>query len=80
MRIQDTQLKRFVMERRILANLEHPNIAGLLDGGSTADGLPYLVMEYFDGEPITKFCNSHGYSTAERLVLLRKVRAAMLGR
>ena len=70
-------LKRFVMERRILANLEHPNIAGLLDGGSTADGLPYLVMEYVDGEPITKFCNSHRYSTAERLELFRKVCSAI---
>ena len=70
-------LKRFVMERRILANLEHPNIAGLLDGGSTVDGLPYLVMEYVDGEPITKFCNSHRYSTAERLELFRNVCSAI---
>ena len=70
-------LKRFVMERRILANLEHPNIAGLLDGGSTGDGLPYLVMEYVDGVPITQFCNAHRYSTTERLELFRKVCSAI---
>ena len=70
-------LKRFVMERQILANLEHPNIAGLLDGGSTTDGLPYLVMEYVEGEPITKFCDSHGFSTPERLELFRKVCSAV---
>ena len=70
-------LKRFVMERQILANLEHPNIAGLLDGGSTTDGLPYLVMEYVEGEPITKYCDSHRFSTVERLELFRKVCSAI---
>jgi Serine/threonine protein kinase len=66
-------LKRFVMERQILARLEHPNIAGLLDGGSTADGLPYLVMEYFEGEPITKFSDSRMLGVEERLELFCKV-------
>jgi len=66
-------LKRFVMERQILARLEHPNIAGLLDGGSTEDGLPYLVMEYFEGEPITKFSDSHALGVEERLELFCKV-------
>ncbi|MEJ7712795.1 MAG: hypothetical protein WKF84_23835 [Pyrinomonadaceae bacterium] len=42
------------MERQILANLEHPNIARLLDGGTTTDGLPYFVMEYIEGQPITR--------------------------
>ena len=70
-------LKRFVMERQILANLEHPNIAGLLDGGTTPDGLPYFVMEYVAGEPITKFCDSHGLDTNGRLELFQKVCAAI---
>ncbi len=70
-------LKRFVMERQILAQLEHPNIASLLDGGSTTDGLPYLVMEYIEGEPITKFCDSHQFSIEERLELFRKVCSAV---
>ncbi|MGI8641126.1 MAG: protein kinase domain-containing protein [Pyrinomonadaceae bacterium] len=70
-------LKRFVMERRILARLEHPNIAQLLDGGSTTDGLPYFVMEYVEGLPITKFCDSHEFSTGERLELFQKVCSAV---
>jgi serine/threonine protein kinase/tetratricopeptide (TPR) repeat protein len=70
-------LKRFVMERQILANLEHPNIASLLDGGTTPDGLPYFVMEYVAGEPITKFCDSHGLDTKGRLELFQKVCAAI---
>jgi serine/threonine protein kinase len=48
---------RLRTERQILATLDHPNIARLLDGGTTADGVPYLVMEYIDGEPIDEFCD-----------------------
>src|SRR6267378_2891919 len=48
----DVILRRFMMERQILANLEHPNIARLLEGGSTTDGLPYFVMEHVEGETI----------------------------
>lgn len=70
-------LKRFVMERQILANLEHPNIASLLDGGSTTDGLPYLVMEFVEGEPITKYCDSHHLDINERLELFQKVCSAV---
>ncbi|MBX7173469.1 MAG: protein kinase [Pyrinomonadaceae bacterium] len=70
-------LKRFMLERKILAQLENPNIASLIDGGSTAEGLPYLVMEYIEGEPITKFCDSHQFSIEERLELFRKVCAAV---
>ena len=70
-------LKRFVMERKILASLENPNIASLIDGGSTDDGLPYLVMEYIEGLPINKFCDSHQFSIEERLELFRKVCAAI---
>ncbi len=59
--------QRFRQERQILARLSHPNIARLLDGGSTPEGLPYLVMEYIAGEPITKWCEAHALSTKERL-------------
>ena len=48
--------ERFVRERQILASLDHPHIARLLDGGTTEDGQPYFVMEYVDGEPITNYC------------------------
>jgi len=51
-------LARFRRERQILANLEHPNVAALLDGGVTPDGRPFLVMEYVEGEPITTWCDA----------------------
>ncbi len=70
-------LKRFVMERQILANLEHANIARLLDVGTTTDGLPYFVMEYIEGLPVTKYCVAHEFSTAERLQLFRRICAAV---
>jgi eukaryotic-like serine/threonine-protein kinase len=75
----DTQsiLRRFVMERQILANLDHENIARFLDGGTTGDGLPYFVMEYVVGEPITKFCDGHRLNTSARLRLFQKVCAAV---
>ena len=64
---------RFLHERQILANLNHPNIAAILDGGSTADGLPYIVMEHIEGEPITGYCRKRGLSVRERLMLFRSV-------
>ncbi len=70
-------LRRFVMERQILANLEHPNIARFLDGGTTDDSLPYFVMEYVEGEPITEYCDSNKLNTNERLQLFQKVCAAV---
>ncbi len=73
----DTILRRFVMERQILANLEHPNIAQLLDGGTTTDGLPYFVMEYIEGQPITRYCDERRLTTAERLELFRHVCSAL---
>jgi eukaryotic-like serine/threonine-protein kinase len=51
----DEILSRFRHERQILASLTHPNIARLLDGGTTRNGLPYFVMEYIEGEPIDQF-------------------------
>jgi serine/threonine protein kinase len=73
----DLILRRFMMERQILANLEHPNIARLLEGGSTPDGLPYFVMEFIEGKPITEFCDVRGFTTAARLELFRQVCSAL---
>ena len=70
-------LRRFRRERQILARLEHPYIARLLDGGSTPDGRPFLVMEYVPGKPITDYCNEHRLSTRERIGLFLKVCAAV---
>ncbi len=64
---------RFNRERQILASLDHPNIAKLLDGGTTPGGSPYLVMEYVDGEPVTKFCDRQDLQTGARLRLFEKV-------
>ena len=70
-------LTRFRTERQILANLEHPHIARLLDGGVTDDGTPYLVMEYVDGVPIHQYCWRHRLTVNERLRLFRMVSAAV---
>ncbi len=70
-------LKRFILERQILANLEHPNIARMLDGGSTGDGLPYFVMEYVEGEPITRYCDRHGLDARGRIELFIDVCSAV---
>jgi eukaryotic-like serine/threonine-protein kinase len=69
----DVLLKRFRQERQILANLVHPNIARLLDGGSTEDGLPYFVMEYIEGQPITDYCDQQKLKVNQRLRLFQKV-------
>ena len=70
-------LARFRSERQILATLQHPNIAALLDGGTTDDGLPYIVMEYIEGESIVSYCRRKNPSIAERLELFRAVCAAV---
>ena len=69
--------RRFRNERQILADLEHPNIARMIDGGTTADGLPYLVMEYVEGEPVNKYAGEQGLSTADRLKLFRTICSAV---
>jgi serine/threonine protein kinase len=66
-------LKRFKLERQILSQLNHPNIAKLLGGGETKDGLPYFAMEYIEGDPITKFCEHQQFDIYERLELFQKV-------
>jgi eukaryotic-like serine/threonine-protein kinase len=68
---------RLKAERQILARLNHRNIARLLDGGTTDDGIPYLVMEYVDGLPIDEYCERHRLSIRERLALFRGVCAAV---
>src|SRR5215475_7110510 len=73
----DNILRRFRHERQILAALDHPNISRLLDGGVSEDGLPYFVMEYIAGSPITEYCDSHQLSTEARLELFRQVCAAV---
>jgi eukaryotic-like serine/threonine-protein kinase len=64
---------RFLKERQILAGLEHPNIARMLEGGVSDDGEPYLVMEYVRGRPIHAFCASQGLPLEQRLELFRRV-------
>lgn len=72
----DQILDRFKKERQTLANLNHPNIAKLLDGGTTDDHMPYLVMEHIAGLPIDEYCERNDLSLADRLALLQKVCAA----
>jgi eukaryotic-like serine/threonine-protein kinase len=69
----DEILQRFRAERRTLANLSHPNIAVLHDGGSLPDGRPYLVMEFVDGTPINRYCRDKSLSTPDRLKLFMPV-------
>jgi len=69
----ESVVRRFEMERRILARLQHPNIAGLLDGGITDDGRPYFVMEYVDGVPVNEYCDARKLGIPERLALFRRV-------
>jgi non-specific serine/threonine protein kinase/serine/threonine-protein kinase len=70
-------LERFRHERQILAGLDHPNIARLLDGGTTEDGIPYLVMELVDGTPIDQHSDAHALSIAKRLELFQAVCGAV---
>jgi serine/threonine-protein kinase len=73
----DDIVRRFEQERRILSSLEHPHIARLLDGGATADGLPYLVMDLVRGQPITEYCDTLTLPVRRRLELFCKVARAV---
>ena len=75
--LADDAIERFKTERQLLASLQHPYIAQLLDGGTTEEGLPYLVMEYVDGSPIDVHCDSAGLSIPERLALFGKTAQAV---
>lgn len=66
-------VQRFKNERQILAGFEHPNIARLLDGGTTAEGLPYFAMEFVQGEPLDRFCDRRKLDTTARLRLFLQV-------
>lgn len=68
---------RFRNERQILAGLEHPNIARILDGGTTQDGVPYIVMELIEGLPINEYCDQHKLRLDDRLKLFRTVCSAV---
>ena len=72
-RLRRDLAERFAREREILAQLEHPNIARLYDAGVAADGLPYLALEYVEGQPLTAWCDEHQYSVRERLKLFLQV-------
>jgi len=73
----DHMLRRFRNERQILAGLAHPNIAKLLDGGMTEDGLPYFVMEFIGGQLIDSYCRSQGFNTAKCVELVHQVCGAV---
>ena len=73
----DFVLKRFFAERATLSSFDHPNIARLIDGGATEDGLPYFAMEYVEGKPIDEYCTEHRLSIPERLKLFRRVCSAV---
>ncbi len=70
-------LRRFRTERRILASFEHPHIARLLDGGTTDEGVPYVVMELVEGKPLTTYCDSAGLDLRGRLRLFQQLCAAV---
>jgi serine/threonine protein kinase/TolB-like protein/Tfp pilus assembly protein PilF len=69
--------QRFTRERDIVASLEHPNIARLYDAGVDAGGLPYISMEYVEGQPITDYCDAHELAIAQRIELLLQVLEAV---
>ncbi len=73
----DEFLHRIRRERKILAGLDHPNVAKLIDGGSTEDGRPYFAMEYIDGEPIDKYCDNKRLDLTARVALFREVCSAV---
>lgn len=70
-------LRRFQIERQILANLNHLNIARLLDGGTTVEGLPFFAMEYIEGKPLDEYCDQHKLSISDRLEIFRQVCSAV---
>jgi non-specific serine/threonine protein kinase/serine/threonine-protein kinase len=70
-------VRRFETERKVLSGLNHPNIARLIDGGTTEEGLPFFALEYIEGVPLDKYCDSNRLSTRDRLVLFQKICAAV---
>ncbi len=76
-RLQESVAMRLRQERRILAKLQHPMIARLLDGGVTANGLPYIVMEYVEGIPLIEYCRENALTIPARLKLFEDVCSAV---
>ena len=70
-------VQRFHQERQVLADLDHPNIARILDGGQTAEGLPYYVMDFVDGEPLDRYCDSQTLDLADRIRVFQQVVGAV---
>src|SRR5579864_2527981 len=68
---------RFKNERQILASLNHPNIAKILDGGTTAEGVPFFVMELVEGQRVDRYCDEHKLTTTERLKLFLQICSAV---
>jgi serine/threonine protein kinase len=75
--LDESTRRRFDNERQTLAALEHPNIVKLLDGGTTEDGSPYLIMDYVEGQPIDRFVKEHDLTVPERLELFRTLCGAV---
>jgi serine/threonine protein kinase len=75
--LDEEMLQRFRHERQILARLEHPNIAGMLDAGRTPDGMPYLVMDFIDGVPLDEYSASHQLGLKERVALFQPICGAV---
>ncbi|MFN7978668.1 MAG: serine/threonine-protein kinase [Vicinamibacterales bacterium] len=65
--------ERFRFERRVLAGLDHPGIARLIDAGTTPDGVTYVVLEFVDGQPVTAWCDAHALSIADRVGLAGRI-------
>jgi eukaryotic-like serine/threonine-protein kinase len=70
-------LERFKNERQVLASLDHPNIARLLDGGTTDDGTPYFAMELIEGQSLYEYCDEHKLQILDRLRLFQQVCSAV---
>jgi predicted Ser/Thr protein kinase len=71
--VNDEFIQRFKQERQVLAALDHPNIARILDGGDAPDGMPYYVMEYVEGLPLDKFCDERRLSLTARIRVFQQV-------
>lgn len=76
-RATEENIKRFRQEKRILANLNHPSIAQLYDGGRTDSGIPYIIMEYVDGVPITEYCITQNCTVNKKIELFKQVLEAV---
>jgi len=75
--VSGANLERFLRERQVLADIDHPNVARLIDGGTDEEGQPYLVMEQIEGRPFDRFCDEERLPVSERLLLFRQVCAAV---